>query len=958
METGIKDQRVFVGWDEPAVSSVRRYLIPDRTPGVVDLEPVLVVAPTRQAGRRLREALARHCHDAGGSLLSARIVTPAWFFRPAPGVRVAGLAVVRAAWARVLLDLALADYPELFPTPPINRDTAWALSMAELLQGVRDALAEGGCSIGTAIERLGNDMPEPGRWADMARLETVYLDQLRQTGLEDPAVAKLAAADNPRIPDGVTRVVVAAVPDPSMLSLRALSVVRDRVPVEILVAAPSSESEAFDEWGRPLPVHWAERTIPVPDDPGDLLLAGAPEDQARKVMAALEAMPGRFTRDDVAVGVPDPDVAAPLMVELGRMGIHGFDPSEQPFPTHRLYHLVDALCGLAGGSGVAPLARFLRQPDVFEYAGERMGVDPSNLLVELDTFQNEHLPDSMNRLFERLAGPKPDLSYPNLTLMEPWVHGLHDALRAGTEPPSQVVRRLLRDLIGHREFDRAKPDDRQFLAALEAVDGVLHEMQDEVERLEGADTRFLLGVMRERLSALTLAPERPDDALDLEGWLELGWNPAPCLLLTGMNETFVPDTRFGDPFLPDSLRMRLGMRDDALRFARDAYLLTAMIESRRQGGRVVLVCGKRSNQGDPLKPSRLLFRCTDDRLADRAARLFAPVVPDTPVEPFALSFRMDPTPGSDASEAARTGVSRMSVTAFRTYLECPFTFYLRHVLRMEALDDLKVEPDEMDYGILVHHAMKAMADDRRLRASDDAGALARFLTGQAEDWARHRYGSPAPVSVRFMLDSIRRQLEVAAQRQADLVREGWELVAAEQRIESRIGPVTVVATLDRVDWHAGLKQFRVIDYKTSSKPSSPRDAHLVRRREVPETEHYRQVTVDGVVHCWSDLQLPLYARLWIDQDTSSGAPVVPAYFLLPSALHETGLVEWEGFNANLLESAVGCARTIIDRVAERRFWPPGSASRVRDRFEGVLDADPEEAVDPSGFPPVSGGGVS
>jgi ATP-dependent helicase/nuclease subunit B len=950
------DLRIFVGWEEPAVTTVRRHLIPDRTSGVVDLESTLVVVPTREAGRRLREAMARHCHEAGGALLSARIVTPVWFFRPAPGVRVAGQALVRASWARALADLDPADYPELFPTPPRTRDTAWALSMAEMLQGVRDALADGGYSIGAVIERLGADMPEPGRWADMARLEAVYLARLRLTGLEDPVVAKLDVADNPPLPDGVARVVLAVVPDPSMLALRALSAIRDRLPVEILVAAPAVEEGAFDAWGRPLPPAWAERTIPLPDDSEDLLLAGSPADQARMVLETIDAMPGRFAREEIAVGVPDPEVTAPLTAEFGRIGIHAFDPSEQPFTLHRLYHLVDALCGLTGGSGIAPLAQFIRQPDVFDYARVRLNVDGSSLLTELDTFQNEHLPDSLQRLFDRMDGRGMDSSYPNLARITPWIRGLHDALRTGEEPGSRVVRRLLRELVGQRECDRSKPADREFLAALEAVDGVLHEMQDEVERLEGTDPRFLLSVLRERLSALSFAPERPDDALDLEGWLEIGWNPAPCLLLTGMNETFVPDTRFGDPFLPDSLRKRLGLRDDALRFARDAYWLTAMIESRRRGGRVVLVCGKRSARGDPLKPSRLLFRCPDDRLAERAKRLFAPVLSETPVEPFTLSFRLDPSPPSDAPPAAHHGVSRMSVTAFRDYLECPFTFYLRQVLRMEALDDLKVEPDEMDYGIVAHHAMRRLAEDPRLRASTDAAAVARFLAGQAEDWAVERYGRPAPVSVRFLLDSMSRQLEVAARRQVELVQEGWETIAAEQRIEARIGPMTVVATLDRVDWHAERKAFRVIDYKTARQPSSPAEAHLVRRREVPEAERYRATLVEGVEYCWKDLQLPLYAQLWADRSPSAGAPVMPCYFLLPGAPQETGLAEWEGFNAELLESAMACARAVMDRVAERRFWPPGSASRVRDRFEGLLDADPETAVDPSAFAVAVAGG--
>ncbi|MFZ4482328.1 MAG: PD-(D/E)XK nuclease family protein [Rhodoferax sp.] len=214
------------------------------------------------------------------------------------------------------------------------------------------------------------------------------------------------------------------------------------------------------------------------------------------------------------------------------------------------------------------------------------------------------------------------------------------------------------------------------------------------------------------LAGQTLPREIEPADLDLEGWLELSWNPAPFLIVTGLNEGYVPDSRMGDIFLPDSLRAHLGMRHDGCRLARDLFLLESLIESRRRAGTIRLFCGKTSAAGDPLKPSRLLFRCPDSALPDRAARLFEELKSHGSLPAASISFQLQSSL-ADRPPVWPAGKS-LSVTAFRDYLECPFRFYLRHVLGMESVDDLKTEPDAMEFGQLIHHALRQLHDSGEL----------------------------------------------------------------------------------------------------------------------------------------------------------------------------------------------------------------------------------------------------
>ena len=106
----------------------------------------------------------------------------------------------------------------------------------------------------------------------------------------------------------------------------------------------------------------------------------------------------------------------------------------------------------------------------------------------------------------------------------------------------------------------------------------------------------------------------------------------PHLVVGGLNDGRVPEAIVGDAFLPESLRTRLGLKTNATRLARDAYLLQALASSREKGGRLDLFFGKRSLVGEPLRPSRLLLHCADEILPGRVAFLFrAPDKNDHPV---------------------------------------------------------------------------------------------------------------------------------------------------------------------------------------------------------------------------------------------------------------------------------------------------------------------------------------
>ena len=278
--------------------------------------------------------------------------------------------------------------------------------------------------------------------------------------------------------------------------------------------------------------------------------------------------------------------------------------------------------------------------------------------------------------------------------------------------------------------DTGKPEDSEFAAVAGMIDNALHLMAESPLAGLNLDKESILEMLLWHLSRQHYYPEPEEAIIDLEGWLELSWNDAPFLIVTGMNDGSVPDSRPDDIFLPDTLRRQLNLRHDDSRLATDAYLMTTLIESRREQGRVCFITGKTGGSGDVLKPSRLLFQCDDSRLPGRAQRLFGtpPEAPDS--YPSSISFLLEAVPPPDVP-VYKLEMKRIPVTAFREYLDCPFRFYLKRMLDMEALDDQKTELDALDFGSLVHDVLYEMACDEEMRQCEDIARLQDFLFDRA-----------------------------------------------------------------------------------------------------------------------------------------------------------------------------------------------------------------------------------
>lgn len=840
----------FIGRSAAAPARIVRWCR-ERWPGALPAGLVFCV-PTSLALRRLRDALT----DAYGAFQGVRFLTPSalvsLFAKPEERPLATPAEMLRV-WSGVFAWLHEHD-PDgavlacLFPGKRewLARASA-RYAVARRLMRLRDALAErlldfAAVAAHPKTAELG--ARERSRWAALDALEARCRESLAAAGLEDPADRQLAVlrdpCPQPQEAAESWRLVVACVPDlmPALTRLFAAAPACD-----ILVQAEPEEAEHFDAFGLPDPEFWGRAAIDLPGEA--IRQAENPAGVARAVADFLDAH-GEVDPADLCLGVLDREALPPLTAMLAEHGVSVFEPEPIALGRQPPALALLALAGLARDDRPEAVLPLLALPE----AAAAAGADYRTLRSAYDDWVENCQPATRgpSRQRDEQAAPLRDF----LARCEAWAEGFRADPVAG-------ARAFLTDLYGDARVDPTRAPLR--FAAFEALRDLLNELDGlRVGKAPEAD------LLAARLADVALRPVRGEADCSYEGRLELLWADAPLLVLAGLNEGLFPDTTFEDAFLPNTFRRALGLRSDATRAARDAYILSAVCAWRKPSD-VCLLCARTNARGDWLKPSRLLFRCAPEEQARRAKALFldAPPAAPVPAPGTALAFAENPV-----RWGAPPPPERLSPSAIAAFLQSPLLYWLTHVLRLGTTDDLPDGVSASLLGTLVHDALRVLPEVPKTVGQE---ALAEVLLARLRACFARRFGGDLPVTVLAARRSAERRIRAAARLEATLRGEGWETVHVELRAQTRFAvdgrAVTLCGVLDRVDRNARTGAWRVLDYKTGKAGFGATHAHWTARR-------------GDAAPVWHSFQLPIYRLLAREAlGLAPDTPVELAYFALP-----------------------------------------------------------------------------
>jgi len=902
------------------------------TPGnVCAFDHLLVVTPTRQAGRRLRLALA----ERTGGCIPPHICLPHHLITPAhePTFPTATQTESMGILADLLTRLDLADFPDLFPTKghPPKQTLPWALNVSRQLHDLWRILQENALTTNDVATRVGyllhgDDLDtEIRRWQDLARLEALFFSAIARLRLTPIALARQQATHHPVTPEGIEQIILPALADAQPALYTALSKLPSTITVTVLIHADASDGARFDVWGRPEPAQWTGANAPqLPLTDAQITLAPDSPEQARQAAeryasrAAAQATPP-------ALGMADDTLFNELQCAFLSRGVTLHNPAAYPVAASSLGRLIRLVGQLTTGQSFTTLSAFLREADVQRWADTLFQTDASfsyaDALKELDSLQNKHLPQTLAdaRLHSKDV---PEFRRVNRVLEQ-----LDLLLAPSAATYSERLLAILNTLFTARTVHSGVPGDRELIAAASAVRTLLDETSSSVLRT-ALDSDQIIQLFTASLATTTYQLEHDiPQTVSTEGWLELQWNPSPELIITGFNEGVVPDAVVGHAFLPDRLRQGLGLTSNARRLARDTYLLQSLLLVRVPGS-AHLFLERVSATKDMRKPSRLLFLCDDPTFVTRAKTLFAEAenVPAGNPRTLPTAWRLNlplPPPAPDT----------LRVTAFKDYLTCPFTFYLRNVLKMKPQDDRMKELDALAFGSLFHQALDAFAKSPHRDSGDPATIQAFF-----EDYVWHTlhtlFGKSLTAVLHLQGTAACERLSFAAQEQARLIAQGWRIHATEQTATLGGLGVIIRGRIDRIDRHEASGAYRILDYKTWSRlGDNALDRFSSAKRATVESAQANGFPTfthpfedNKKTRVWTDLQLPLYLLMAKATSlTPSNATIECGYFVLGDNAADTLVKAWD-FSA-LCESAEEAARHVVRRIQAGIFWPPQAIAK-------------------------------
>jgi len=901
----------------------------------VNLSSCRVIVQTREAGRRIQMALSTAASDMGKVLFPPAFQLPEqWIHGDAERSEIATPGQMTLAWAEVLKNISPGRYPSLFGNGTSLETAEQRFSWSRVLMETQTLLGENLLTFKDAVDS--NRLPdtEMDRWRALKELEVQFIQVLESWQLRLMTTVRLASLDAMRPEPSVDHLVLALITDPIpavRTYLDRLAEHSDSPEIHVLSWGPD-EPEAFDRWGRPEKDYWLGQNPPTPRL--DECFHSLPNVREEALQVVGLATPNLANPGAVSIGVQKGEVIHEL-----KRNIAVFDPRGKPLSSTSLFFLLSQVREWLRHSRFSTIIQILRHPLVSNHLSHSIdGFELARVLRTLDDLQQNHLPDTVADA-EQSAGAIP-LLRPVFSQFRAWKRSLE------TKPFSRSLHAWLDTLAASFPDNRHLQEEWNFWVEL------MPDASGAVNMTDPPTMEAFLGSLLMILENESFYPETNRSGIRIQGWLELALDEAPHLILSECADEYLPGEIGAQSFLPDGLRQVLGLRHAQTRQTRDAWLLSCIERSRSHGGRVDYTLSRINSRGEPLKPSRLFFLGDPKDQPKRVLEAFRPPQAMEEEPPWTRAWRLVP-PAPDTRK--KDWKKKLSVTAFRDYLACPFRFYLKHGLKMESFQWDKMEWDPLEFGTLAHNALESFARDPKLSRSDDPETIAGALTGFVEQNVRSRYGKSLPLTLEIQQESLIQRLRAWAFHESESRRRGWEILP--EGVEWKPSPgdlqfhlksVFISGMVDRIERHADTGELRILDFKTRENAISPWRAHLKLQKPLKDpagaAPPWAQFTHDGKTYAWIDLQLPLYA--WMMERAYPGIPCQVGYAHLPKSAGNTGIEIWEDFyGSGIPEAALQCAEICVDRILREVFWPPREKVEFDD-FQELFFESPVEDVDP------------
>lgn len=939
-------KHTYFDWNRPLIPQVKEALLSEAGNDPqhchdfsIDLSHLLVIVPTAKSGRHLLEALSTDAKTRDHGLLTPEIITPIQFLERALKdiENRASEADCLFAWTQVLNRYPAEKLRFIFPNT--SPSEAFTLDHAKRFHRLRREIGIEGLDLSSIAEACSQENIEPVRWATLAELEKDYYHALNKKGLSDPIQANRLCAENYPLTIDFSKIIIVATPDPNPLPLKALKQLEKTHALEIWINGP--KGDLFDPWGIPNPEHWQNRALDMDNWNYQLQRLNQSLDIPDTLVREIAKCPV----ESLQIGVLDPNLIQPISHYFSLESLPFYNPEGLSITESALGKFILSLLHFQEDQSNDRLKQLVLNPYFFQSAQVDESVE--DILTAIDSLFNKHLChnlfDIKSRLntqpYSKLHGLSTIINY-----AEAFIYPNHSE-KAFIEWLKDRLNRLL-NLVGLLEIDNV------FKNLVEAISQTFEAALGAEKNFPKEASNYGRTVLAELLKKQKIYKEREKDAHDLFGWLELLWHDAPLSILCGLNEGIVPRAISNDAFLTEQLRNLLGMKTQEQNYANDLYLFESIgrkrsLQAGHSQGKLIIYLPESDAEGNPLMPSRMLFHVPDTQLLARTENILLK-------KPEKIEFHEHRPAWLIGSTLPALRPDSISVSALNDYLQCPFRFYLKHILKLKSKNFNRREMSAAEFGILFHQVVASLKGES-FQGDSDAVAWIDRLHRLADQQIASQYGENLSFALRMQKESIHDRLTAFVQSQITALKENGQsltIAQTEKQFELKLGSFTLAGTIDRIDYdHEGT---HIIDYKTNNNDENPKAVHLKSTQSLKEPQHLppeAYLSLGNKDYYWANLQLPLYALAFTTENKSTVLPRL-SYYSIPKSAEKTQLANWSDFEQSTLDSAKNCAEAILKNIEEGKFWPPNEhIDPILDSFAHLFPDGIHKTVDARAFDP-------
>ncbi len=849
--------KYFLGWDQPFLSTSAKWLLDHCLQEEFgSSDQVLILVSGQAIGNRLQSMFINEAHKRGRAVELPWIGTPSQLFRKFIGTRgrfadQATMLLVTTAVLREMESNIIA--PIVGPRRPSPDDVvAWSVIARQVCEAIKTATGSGHSLDRSTWPAHATEMLTDSaikRFDVLREIHAKVETILSKDGLCIFEYEQLALLNGDRSLDlgSTQRVVVVGASDLAVIATQLLDRLVDQgVLIDVLIRAPESASLGFDTHGCIENSFWINAEIEIEDS--SISVSGSPSAQAAEVVRTLAGLDENVTTDQITISSTDEQLIPTIQRHVQGHGVQTRFAGGNPVLQRQEALLLSSVTAFVSTRTFESYASLVRHPDIVDL----LTID-SSAVKSLSNYSMNVVPNQIST--KHWFNPKESRDdYSELRSLHKKVVDLLTPCFTLERKPALIdqslpaIRAFLLAVYGDDVLDREDPK----LQTLQKIFGVIDRLDAVSEticmQLGPLRVSEVLQILLSELNGVSIPAPHNLGAIDTVGWLEAIAIDTPHVIVVGMSADIVGGNDPSDAYFPDGLRKALGLETINRRMARDAHAIVAMQKSRSHSGSTTWIVGRKNTAGDPLTPSPLLMRCSDgDQLAKRSGSLVVSMEKENPEIPPQFKHRTvgKGIPFPNPKDIKHERMTRVSVTAFKDYLACPYRFWLKHVMKLNLAEEGSSELDAKLFGSFVHAVLQRFGEDESVRNSSDAAVIEQSLNRELDRLVAEQLGTTVSGKVNVQVELARFRLKGFAEHQARSISDGWKIVCIERKVKTELrveGTHLIISgVIDRIDVHED-GRIRVLDYKTGA--TSANEAHYKKND----------------AH-WIDFQLPLYRCL-------------------------------------------------------------------------------------------------